>query len=107
MKNKIIKAMALYKDQIINSDCACCNLSCLKREQGKDCCFASCTNHCFVYISEYDSKDKELNDGCTTCCCTLLCFAPKFIVTLPFWPFTFYNCLRNKCKDTSNVNYIC
>ena len=51
--------------------------------------------------------DKKNNDFCSTCFCSLLCFGPKFVITLPFWPFTIYNCLRNTCMKTENNNYIC
>ncbi len=97
--------MSRFEEQTINSDCKYCK--CKYSQTGKDCCFASCTNHCLLYITDFDSVDNKNNDFCSTCLCTLLCIGPKFAVTLPMWPFTCYNFLRNKCKDTKNVNYIC
>ena len=93
-----------YKEQIQNSDCKC---KCMERPLDRQCCFSGFTNHCEVFITDYDSIDKKNNDCCSTCFCTLLCFGPKFTFTLPFWPFTIYNCLRNTCMKTENNNYIC
>jgi hypothetical protein len=96
-----------YKDQELNSDCSYCTCKCIERTSTKQCCLASCANHCEIYFTDYNDVDKMSNDCCSTCFCTLLCFGPKFVLTLPLWPFTIYNSLRNSCKKTSNVNYIC
>lgn len=96
--------MSLYKEQIQNPDCIC---KCMQRQPDKQCCFSGCANHCEIYITDFDQIDKKNNDFCSTCFCTLLCFGPKFVITLPFWPFTIYNCLRNKCMKTENNNFIC
>ena len=97
--------MALFKEQIQNSDCKWC--TCCTRHPGKNCCFTGCAYHCGMFISEFDTVDKKNNDCCSTCFCTLICFGPKLAMTLPWWPFTWYNILRNKCSGTKNVNYIC
>ena len=93
-----------YSEQIINSDCMC---KCIQRPPDRQCCLSGFTNHCEILITKYDSKDKELNDFCCTCFCTLLCIGPKLVITLPFLPFTCYNSLRNSCMKTKNNNYIC
>jgi hypothetical protein len=97
--------MALCKEQIQNSDCKRCTYC--SHPPGKDCCFAGCTNQLLILVTEFDTVDKKNNDFCCTCFCTLLCFGPKFAISLPWWPFTWYNVLRNKCSGTKNVNYIC
>lgn len=98
-----------YKEQILNTDCIYCYncCKCCQRTPTKQCCFSGWENHCEILISEYDTHDKNNNNFCCTCFCTLLFFAPKCIITFPCIPFTCYNYMRNKYNKTENNNYIC
>jgi len=98
-----------YEDQIINSDCTYCynNCKCMKRQQDQQWCCSGWYTLCPILITDYDSVQKENNDFCCTCFCTLICLTPKLACICPFIPFICYNSLRNRCMKTENNNYIC